>query len=350
MEPVNYGPASGKKRWQYLKQMQGLDRRGSRSRLKQKFPNAVKTPYWYLKSRHADLEATWNLVFGVRKFLSDRLTLQQAIDEIQKALETREERFLDLTRTRIYENPGSPYLKLLKFAGCELSDLKACVQRHGVEGALKQLAREGVYLTSDEFKGKQAVVRGTQSFWISPKEFEDPRFAPGYFMESSGTRNRPVPSFITLDWLAVRTLAIAVFFSAHELFTHTHATVTAILPGSSGINNLLMYAKLGVRTERWFATKIHVRRRVNEIYHYLTTHLIVLTGKIYGPGLPRPEFIDYSDADRIVRWVMENNRAGKACCITASASNAARIARAAKTMGVSLDGTKFIVHGEPFTV
>jgi hypothetical protein len=36
----------------------------------------------------------------------------------------REETFLELVRIRVYERPGSPYLKLLKFIGCDYSDLQ----------------------------------------------------------------------------------------------------------------------------------------------------------------------------------------------------------------------------------
>ena len=39
----------------------------------------------------------------------------------------------------------------------------------------------------------------------------------------------------------------------------------------------------------------------------------------------------------------------RGCCITTAVSNAARIARGARRLGISLERTKFIVSGEPFT-
>ena len=296
-----------------------------------------------------NLRGRLSLATGVRDFLRERVTVRQAEEEIKRALDRREQNFLELVRARIYEVPESPYLKLLQFAGCEFSDLRAHVHRHGIARTLEQLAREGVYLTSDEFKGKKEVARGRRSFPVSPGAFARSASSPGFVTQSSGTRNRPVLSFIFLDWLAIRTFATAVFFSAHDLFAYSHAMYDAMLPASGGVNNLLMYARLGVATDRWFARKVPVDGWLRSGYHYLTTYVIVAMGKWFGPGFPKPEFLDTRDVHRIVRWASETTRGGRACCITTPASNAARIARVASEMGMSLEGTKFIATGEPLT-
>ena len=214
---------------------------------------------------------------------------------------------------------------------------------------MEQLAREGVYLTSDEFKGKRAVVRGTRTFWVSPQDFKRADAPAGFATQSSGTRNDPVRSFVSLDWLAERSLVVAAVFAAHDLFPRAHAMYDAILPGGSAVNNLLMHAKLGLKTDRWFARAIPVNSWLEGRYFSLLTWLIVLAGKRFGPGFPSPELIDIPNLHRIVEWVQERNRAGQACCIASAASNAARIGRLAWERGVSLQGTTFIVGGEPFT-
>ena len=109
-----------------------------------------------------------------------------------------------MIRTQVYGCPNHPYLRLLKHAGCDFSDLQQQVQRQGLENTLKELARAGVYLTSEEFKGKKEVIRGGQSFRVSPKDFEPRTPTAGFAIQSSGTKNQPVGSFISLDWLAVR--------------------------------------------------------------------------------------------------------------------------------------------------
>jgi len=310
----------------------------------------------YLRSRSdlSDLDL-WKLFTipialprGVRRFLNERTTVPRAEEEIRRLLDDRERRFLELVRQRIYGRPTSPYLRLLKIAGCEFSDLWDHTHRYGLEPTLDRLAREGVYLTSEEFKGKKDVVRGAQSFRVSQGDFQRAEVSAGFATQSSGTSNRPVPLFISLDWLAVRTLTMAVFFSAHDLFRYSHVMYDAILPGSA-VNHLLINAKLGKPTDRWFARKIPTTNWLAHTYFYLTTYLLVLTGKWFGPGFPKPEFIDLPEIRSIVRWISEQNHQGKNSFVITVASSAARIARAAWDMGVSLEGTKFSVAGEPFT-
>ena len=222
------------------------------------------------------------------------------------------------------------------------------VRRSGIEATLKQLAREGVYFTSEEFKGKKEVIRGGQSFRVVPELFGHRAVSAGYQTQSSGTTNDPIRAFVSLDLLAIRTPVTYIFFVAHNLFSHAHAMYDAILPGSAGINNLLIYARMGVMAERWFARKVPIKSKVESIYHLFTTQLVVLAAKHFNPGFPRPEFID-SRTDRIVRWTAKHQGENKPCCITTAASNATRIARIASGLGISLEGTKFIVTGEPFT-
>lgn len=289
------------------------------------------------------------LIASLRRFLRDRITVEQAREKIKSALERREETFIELARTHIYERPNGPYLRLLELAGCDFSDLRADVRKHGIEKTLERLAENGVYLTADEFKGKKPVVRGRESFRVTPEDFASLHLYTGFVTQSSGTRNRPVRSGFFLDWLAMKAWATCLFFSAHDLFSHSHAMYDAILPGSGGINNLLIYAKLGISTDRWFARKIPVNTRLEAEYHYLMTRLIVFMGKRFGPGFPKPEFTDIADMQRIVGWALEKRRQGKSSSITTAASNAARIARVAPEMGESLAGVKFNVSGEPLT-
>jgi hypothetical protein len=123
----------------------------------------------------------------------------------------------------------------------------------------------------------------------------------------------------------------------------------AILPGAGGLNNLLIYAKLGIATDRWFARKIPINNWLEERYYLATTSMIVFMGRRFGPGFPIPELTDVADPHRIVRWVSDKRRNGQPCCISSAASSAVRIAHAAAQMGEPLDGVKFSVSGEPLT-
>ncbi|MGH2402924.1 MAG: hypothetical protein ACRDGN_00525 [bacterium] len=134
----------------------------------------------------------------------------------------------------VFGAAGSPYRPLFESVGCDYSDLAATVRRVGLEKTLTQLAREGVYLTSDEFKGKRPVVRRGRTFRVTPDEFLPGDLRSGFFTASSGTRDRPVRSFITLDWLAARALAMTLWFETHGLRGRTHAIYEGILPSGAG--------------------------------------------------------------------------------------------------------------------
>lgn len=298
---------------------------------------------------HFNLRRTFTLTVGVRDFLRDRLTLVQAEEQIKRGLDQRERNCIELIRTRVFEDPDSPYRPLFAHAGCAFSDFQASVHQHGVDGALERLAAAGVYLTSDEFKGKREVVRGGTSFPVAPERFLRQGPASGFIGLSSGTRNQPVSTFIPLDWLAVRTAAAGLFCASHDLYSRAHAFYDGILPAGPGMNNLLIFGKLGIPVDRWFSHRISVHSRTERSYYFLLTYLIVLTGKVSGAGFPWPQFVEISELQQIVRWVQEKHRHGVRCCITSPASNAARIARTAAEMGVSLEGTTFIAIGEPYT-
>ena len=110
------------------------------------------------------VKQTLSMAAALPRFFRERITLERAEEDIMKLLGTRPRRFLELARSLIYQRPRSPYLRLLKHAGCEFSDLEREVARHGLEEALLKLAAAGVYVTSDEFKGKTEIVRGGLAF------------------------------------------------------------------------------------------------------------------------------------------------------------------------------------------
>jgi len=75
--------------------------------------NGLSTRYRRALEDLGKIGSTVAFAAALPKFFRERITLQQAEEEIKRLLEKRVERFLDLARTEIYERPGSPYLKLL---------------------------------------------------------------------------------------------------------------------------------------------------------------------------------------------------------------------------------------------
>lgn len=295
------------------------------------------------------LKQNYRLAKALPDFLRERIAAPLAEERIRGLLANREQRFLEIAKTRIYGCPNSPYLKLLHIARCEFSDLENHVRRNGLEDTLALLARAGVYLTVAEYKGRTEVTRGREVFRVSPSDFAHPDPPPGFVTQTSGTNSNPVSAVIALERVAVQALEVAVFLSAHELWQNAHAIYDAILPAGAGIRALLINAKLGVPTERWFARKVPTKSLAGASYSYLLTHWIVALGKINGASTASPQFTEIADVGRIVRWIATNHAGRRATTIKTAASNAARIAERAEAMGVSLESATFVCGGEPLT-
>src|SRR5688572_10489272 len=113
--------------------------------------------------RLRDLRLGLRFAARVHGLVQQRITLEAARATVTADLAARETYFLEHLR-RIFQQASHPYLELFQNAGCELADIERLVQREGLEGALFELFRSGVYLTVDELKGRQPVRRGSRTF------------------------------------------------------------------------------------------------------------------------------------------------------------------------------------------
>jgi len=127
----------------------------------------------------------WRFAWELRKFLKEPVTVEQARKVVKERLENREQNLLTVVKKAVYENNNSPYLKLLKLAGCEYEDFERMVKTDGIEPALKKLCQEGVYISIEEFKGKKEVSRGGKIFQFKTSDFDNP-FLSGHFQTRSG--------------------------------------------------------------------------------------------------------------------------------------------------------------------
>src|SRR6188508_2774260 len=108
---------------------------------------------------------------GLRGFLAHPTTIEDARALLAERLAGRAESFLTVAERGIYGHPRSPYLALLRAAGCELDDLRAMVRADGLEAALSSLRRAGVYVSYEEWKGRQPLVRGSLEIEVGPHSF-----------------------------------------------------------------------------------------------------------------------------------------------------------------------------------
>ena len=272
-------------------------------------------------------------------FLHTPITVEQAGEIVKHRLETRAERFLLMVKQMIYSHARSPYLRLLRAAGCDYGDLKALVVQEGVEGALSRLADTGVYVTFDEFKGRKAAVRGSERFDFAEEDFDNPHVSSHYEVRSGGSRGPGTSVKVNLSFVSDLAVNTALAFHSHGLTRHDH-----VIWLIAGVTPMLIYAKLARPPIAWFYP---VRRLPFQIW--AGSRYLAAWGRLASSPLPTPAFLDLMDAGemavRLAAWV----RRGKLLCVTTYASSAVRIADAAKARGIALEGVCFITLGEPFT-
>jgi hypothetical protein len=126
------------------------------------------------RRRLDDLTMLARLTRDLPAFLRVPITLDASMAWQRERLATRDQQLVRVVEQQIYGFSGSPYLALLRAAGCELGDLRTLVQHEGVEGALERLVQRGVYVTFDELKGRRDMVRGSQRFSFVESDFDNP--------------------------------------------------------------------------------------------------------------------------------------------------------------------------------
>jgi hypothetical protein len=292
------------------------------------------------------------LVTGARflwaapRFLRESTGEDRARTSLCERLAERDASFLDVARRAIFANPASPYLQLLRLAGCEAGDLERLVRREGLEAALRQLCAQGVYVAVEEMKGRRPALRGSARLQFSPAQFRNPLTAGHLVTMTSGSRGPRAPIEVDLGQLRVQAgnHLLTLIARGGRSWLQAHYSV----PGSSVMGRMLTYARLGAPQTRWFspvdpgAADLHPRYR-------WSVRAMCWAGRLAGRPLPRPEHVSLDDPLPIVRWLADVRRAGRTPHLWAFPSSAVRVCQAALASGLEIDGSQFAVFGEPVT-
>jgi len=296
----------------------------------------------------SDLEMYAQFAWRLRGFLIHTITLEEARAIVVKRLARREKNFLAIVKRGIYGYSKSPYLPLLKFAGCEMGDIENMVRDKGLEGTLKTLKEAGVYVTFEEFKGREPIVRNGKVIPAEAKSFNNPYLSYVYHTESSGTTGERSRVPIDLDHWAAHASLIMLTYDAHRVLGVPTANWHSILPDSSALGNILQDSRFGQVTEKWFST-IASRDFKPALKNRLATLYIVVLGRLVGVPLPWPEPVRLDEAAVVARWAAGALRVRKGCLIRTSVSRALRVCIAAQEEGLDLTGATFLGGGEPPT-
>ena len=293
-----------------------------------------------------DFNAGLRFLGRLPAFLHGRVTAAEAAAIARRRLAERGRSFTAFVKAAVYGRPDSPYLPLLRRAGCEMGDLERLVAADGVEAALEALLREGVYLTVDEYKGRRPVRRGDLEFLAGPESLRNPLSAFHIPVRSSGSRGAGTPVLIDLRFVADCAVNACLLFESRGGANWVKADWE--VPGGGALFRLLKFSRFGRRPERWFSQidpsspGLHPR--------YRRSARALRWGSVAAAApLPAVETVTQDDPRPIVRWMRQALDRGETPLLFTFPSSALLVVRAAEKAGVELAGARFLVGGEPVT-
>src|SRR5262249_17609947 len=188
---------------------------------------------------------------ALQRFLRDRPALALAEQRARERIEHRPEALLRLLERSVYGAPASPYRALLKRAGCEFDDARALVRSRGVDGGLRALRAEGVYVTYEGFKGRKPIVRGALELAVSERDFDNPGARRNFSLSTGGSTGLANKVYQDLDHIAALATFDMLALAEHGMLDAPTVHWTHMLPGR-GIRFILRRAYHGDYRQDWF--------------------------------------------------------------------------------------------------
>ncbi|MBY0523245.1 MAG: hypothetical protein K2R98_07595 [Gemmataceae bacterium] len=267
---------------------------------------------------------------------------------MRRSLAEREAHFLCMVERGIYGHATSPYLPLLRMAGCEFGDIREMVRRQGLEATLRALHQGGVHVRFEEFKGRYRIDRGGQVWHVCSRDFENPHLLRHYEARTGASRGAGTRLFVDFDLMTHEAAAHSLFLTAFGLTERPFGLWRPLPPGVSGLFNVLRHAKLAKRVERWF-TQSEVAWGSDEWKDVLLTLFTVHGSRFSAQRLPVPEPVPLGQAHRVARWLASKCRQGNPAFLDTNGSSGVRVCLAAREKGLDIAGTLFRLGGEPYT-
>jgi hypothetical protein len=280
------------------------------------------------------------------RFLRRPVARAEAQEILGRRLACREADFLDLVRRAVYESRDSPYRPLLKAAGCEYGDLARLVTDDGLEATLRAIARQGVYLTLDELRGRRPVARSPAEVLVSPGRLANPLAWPHFPIRSSGSRGGSAGLGLSLDFVRDVAVDYGLAIDARGGQDWQHAIWG--IPGGAALNQVLRFVAFGAVPVRWFVQIDADRARLPAHYAW-SARALVWGGRLAGVAVPAPTYASAEDPAPILEWLAGVLGAGKVPHLFAFPSAAVRLCRAARLAGMDLRGAQLTIGGEPVT-
>jgi len=285
---------------------------------------------------------------GLPRFFRTTVTAASARRLIAEQHARRDASFLQLLERAVYGGRDNPYRALLAAAGAELGDVRRLVDSHGLEEVLRRLHDAGVYVTLDEFKGRQPIERLGVDLAAGSTAFDNPLLARHFEAATGGTRGVRRRVFVDLDLLAYETSSQLLMREGYGAGGRPFAVWRPVLPSSSGINNCLRQSKLGEPVAAWF-NPYDPPRAWDALAFRVFTDVTIVASRIFGAGIAAPEPCHPEQAERVARWLADCKRRGRPGVLDTQAALGVRVCLAAQAAALDISGSVLGMGGEPYT-
>jgi len=284
---------------------------------------------------------------AVDQMLAHPLTLDECLQDMKNRLENRNAAFLELLNFSM-KLPENPYRWLLEHAGITYDDVVRELADQGLEGTLETLRDAGVYLTFEEYKGRQLIVRDGREFSFDSRSLWNPEATGLLNTRTGGSTGLPVE--IPQNPMQQRISASQIGPLYH--YCLPPGTKIALWRSESpfgSVRTLLRYCQIDRPPDAWFTVHGHDHSFWTGWQKRLLTSTTIRLARKHGYRVPMHEHIPIAEVDRIVDWISYAKQTASACLVNCNVSNAVRVCEAARRRGVDIGGTRFFMISEPLT-
>jgi hypothetical protein len=293
-----------------------------------------------------DLRMAGSYLRSLRTYLKRPPDADDGRGRLERQLEARDRTFVNVLRRGVFDNPGSPYHRLFEWAGISFEDVAESVSEDGLEGALGRLHEAGVFVAWDEFKGKRPLIRPGLELQTRPEDFDNPLRARHYEAQTGGSTGAARRILVDLDLLEHESAYHALFLAAAGARDRPVAIWAPLPPGAVAMKTILIQSRLGQPVAKWFSQS---DLRDADLRHGLFTKGTIRAMRRWGGRIPWPEHTPVGEAARIAEWLARRRAEGSAAVLVTTASGGVRACLAAVDRGMDIEGTLFVLGGEPYT-
>jgi hypothetical protein len=268
--------------------------------------------------------------------------IQDPQKPLREQLARREENFVELLRTAIFENPRTPYHDLFQLAQCTFSDLQTAVRKNGIEATLKELRDAGVHLTHEEVKGG-TVVRHGKEIRNDAAATGNPNAPAGMETVSGGSRSKGLATSSSNEYRYHREHYELLSQINLGVMERVAGVLMAILPSPAALTGMAGYARMGRPADRWFVVG---RSAQKQAIYAAATRFMVAEANLLGRRIPFPEFLQKDDFLPVARWIGQHKQQGRNVFLRTGPSSATRVCTVAQSAGIDISGTSILTSGE----